>query len=232
MDEALLLLQTYQGWIYLALVAAGLVYGRVAWRRLRTVQTTQFGLERERAVRGLSRALVMLGLVVGVGLLAFVTATFVAPAVPASGRPTVLPTVSLLATPGGPVPSGTTEALATPLPAISLDGAGCENAAATLTSPKDGDSVAGQVVVTGTADIPGFAFFKYEYIPISAGAPAPGAVWRAISAGTVPVVSGDLGVWDTTLVTPGDYAFRLVVTDTAGNAPLPCVVTVRVLPAG
>ncbi len=45
-------------------------------------------------------------------------------------------------------------------------------------------------------------------------------------------MDSDLGFWDTTLVNPGDYGFRLVVTDTAGNAPLPCVRRVRVLPGG
>jgi hypothetical protein len=232
MDEALLLLQARQGWIYLLLIVAGLVYLRAAWKRFRMLQAAQFGLERERAVQGLTRSIVMLGLLTGLGLLTFVTATFVAPAVPASGRPTPLPTVSLLTTPGSPAVSGTTAALATPLPQVMLDASGCQNSAATLTSPKEGDSLAGLVTVTGTADIPSFAFYKYEYMPISAGVPSPGAVWRAISAGTGPVVDGELGSWDTSLVTPGDYAFRLVVTDTAGNAPMPCVVTVRVLPAG
>jgi hypothetical protein len=88
------------------------------------------------------------------------------------------------------------------------------------------------VSVQGTADIPNFAFYKYEYIELAAGLPAPGAVWRAISAGTEPKTDEELGAWDTTLVIPGDYAFRLVVTDTAGNAPLPCVQRVRVLPGG
>jgi hypothetical protein len=87
------------------------------------------------------------------------------------------------------------------------------------------------VTVAGTANIQNFAFYKYEYIPVSAGVPVAGAVWRAISAGTDPKVDEELGIWDTSIVTPGDYAFRLVVTDTAGNAPLPCVLTVRVLPS-
>jgi hypothetical protein len=86
------------------------------------------------------------------------------------------------------------------------------------------------VTIQGQPTSPNFAFFKYEY-RTAGGLPAPGAVW-AISAGTTPTTNGDLGAWDTTLVIPGDYAFRLVVTDTAGNAPLPCVQKVRVLPGG
>ncbi len=98
--------------------------------------------------------------------------------------------------------------------------------------PEDGSQLTGTVTIEGTATILNFAFYKYEYIELAAGSPAPGAVWRAISAGTIPKDDDDLGLWDTTLVIPGDYAFRLVVTDTAGNAPMPCVRRIRVLPSG
>ncbi len=37
-----------------------------------------------------------------------------------------------------------------------------------------------------------------------------------------------LGAWDTRLIEPGAYLFRLVVTDTSGNAPYPCVIEVEV----
>jgi hypothetical protein len=229
MDEALLLIQACQGWIYLALGLVGLAYLRMGWRRYRQRRDAVFGLERESADRGLATAVGMLVLV-GAGVLAtFVIATFLAPAVPASARPTAVPTVSLLAS--TPAPAGTAFAAATALPQATLDRVGCENPLATLTSPQDGASLSGLVTVAGTANIQNFAFYKYEYIPVSAGVPVAGAVWRAISAGTDPKVDEELGIWDTSIVTPGDYAFRLVVTDTAGNAPLPCVLTVRVLPS-
>jgi hypothetical protein len=32
------------------------------------------------------------------------------------------------------------------------------------------------------------------------------------------------------LVTPGQYAMQLVVTDTLGNAPLPCQILLQVTP--
>ncbi len=231
MEEVLLLVQSHQGWIYLVLAVAGAAYARTAWRRYRVRQNAMFGLERERADQGMGSAIGMLVLVGAAVLATFVIATFLAPAVPASARPTAVPTVSLLAS-AQPAPQGTGFAAATALPQATLDRVGCENPLATLTSPEDGASLSGLVSVTGTANTLNFAFFKYEYIPVSAGIPVPGAVWRAISAGTIPVVDGDLGAWDTSLVTPGDYAFRLVVTDTAGNAPMPCVLTVRILPAG
>lgn len=229
MEEALLLVQAYQTWIYLVLGLAFLVYGRSAFRWWRTLQLAEFSLERERAQRGLVRAGAMAAWILAVAGLTFLTATFLSPAVPASARPTPIPTVSLLATPETPVAAFAGPA-ATGLPLRALDAGGCANERATLTSPQDDAELRATETIEGTANIDNFAFYKYEYIALAAGVPAPGAVWRAISAGAEPVIDGELGVWDTTLVTPGDYAFRLVVTDTAGNAPLPCVVRVRVLP--
>jgi len=231
MDEALLLLQAYQTWIYLVLALAFLLYARSAAGWLRAERLAEFGLERERARRGWTRSGGMAIAVIGVGILTFLVTTILSPAVPAALRPTPLPTVSLLATPSTPAPEST-GAPATALPEADLDASGCLNPAATLLFPEEGSELVGTVTIRGSAAIPNFAFYKYEYVPLAAGLPAPGAVWRAISAGTESRVESDLGVWDTTLVNPGDYAFRLVVTDTAGNAPLPCVRRVRVLPGG
>jgi hypothetical protein len=229
MEEALLLIQAYQTWIYVILGLALVVYGRSALRGWRELRLAEFGLERERARRGATRAGAMVAWIAVVAALTFVTATFLSPAVPATMRPTALPTVSLLATPFTPVPGESGPAV-TSLPQAVIDPTGCENELATLTSPAEGAELRGTVPIEGTANIANFAFYKYEYVALAGGSPAPGAVWRAISADTTPVVEGELGVWDTTLVIPGDYAFRLVVTDTAGNAPLPCAVRVRVLP--
>ena len=231
MDEALLLLQAYQTWIYIILAVAFVIYARSAVLWLQVFQRAEFGLERERARRGMTRAGIMGVWVILVAGLTFLAATVLSPAVPASLRPTPLPTVSLLATPSTPAPEVSGPA-ATALPEAALDSSGCSNPGSTLTFPTEGSDLSGTVMIQGTADIPNFAFYKYEYIELAGGVPAPGAVWRAISAGTIPVTAEDLGAWDTTLVIPGDYAFRLVVTDTAGNAPLPCVRRVRVLPGG
>jgi hypothetical protein len=231
MDEALLLIQAYQTWIYVVLAAAFVIYARNGLIWLRAYHRSEFGLERERARRAIARAGVMGVWVVLVAGLTFLAANVLSPAVPAAFRPTPLPTVSLLATPSTPAPQEAGPA-ATALPEAALDSSGCLNPSATLTFPTNGSDLAGVVTVEGTADIANFAFYKYEYIELAGGSPAPGAVWRAISAWNTPVVDGELGPWDTTLVIPGEYAFRLVVTDTAGNAPLPCVQRVRVLPGG
>ncbi len=226
MTEALLIIEGYQTWIYLLLAVAGLIYLRQTWHWYRERRDSMFQLERERATSRLTRSASLLTLALALMLTTFILATFVGPAVPASLRPTALPTVSMLET--ATIPAATGEAnltTATPLPTVSVDSSGCQNPLATLTSPKDGDSLTGTVEVDGTANIANFAFFKYEYISLT-----PGSVWRAVQAVTVPKVDEKLGTWDTSLLIPGDYALRLVVTDTSGNAPLPCVLRVRILP--
>jgi hypothetical protein len=227
MTEVLLFIEEYQTWIYLALAAAILVYLRVAWRWYRSRRATIFSLEREHATAHLTRAATLLGLAFVLLVGTFAATTFLGPAVPASERPTPLPTVSLLPT-ATFVPAEGDQAVttATPLPTVVVDSAGCANSQATLTSPQTGESLTGIIEITGTAEIPNFAFYKYEYISRTAG-----AVWRAIQAGTTTVREGLLGTWDTRLVIPGEYALRLVVTDTAGNAPQPCVILVRVMPS-
>ncbi len=227
MTEVLLFIEEYQTWIYLALVAAILVYLRVAWRWYRSRRATIFSLEREHATAHLTRAATLLGLALVLLVGTFAATTFLGPAVPASERPTPLPTVSLLATATFVLAEGDQAVTtATPLPTVVVDSAGCANSQATITSPQTGESLTGIIEITGTAEISNFAFYKYEYISRTAG-----AVWRAIQAGTTTVREGLLGTWDTRLVIPGEYALRLVVTDTAGNAPQPCVILVRVMPS-
>jgi hypothetical protein len=120
---------------------------------------------------------------------------------------------------------GETFAPATPLSPEEVDSAGCLNPEATLTSPEPEQTLSGVVEVRGMANIVNFAFYKVEIRELTAE-----SIWRAISAGTEPKMDELLAVWDTSLVPAGGYALRLVVTDTAGNAPFPCAIRVRVVP--
>lgn len=227
MLEVVLLIEAYQTWIYLGLGLAALAYMWLTWSWSRELREAMFGLERERALSGLRRSAAMLILVLTAMLATFLAATFLGPALPASARPTALPTVSLLAT-EPPAADSTQEAeftAATPLPVGTADGAGCDNQQATISEPGAEQTLQGVVEIRGTADIDSFAFYKYEYRPAGTE-----GVWQAISAGTGPVVEGELGTWDTSLVPAGEYELRLVVTDTSGNAPQPCVMRVRVVP--
>jgi hypothetical protein len=83
------------------------------------------------------------------------------------------------------------------------------------------------VEVRGSANIPNFAFYKIEI-----KASDSSANWQVVTAGNKPKLDDVLGAWDTSLVINGVYLLQLVVTDTAGNAPLPCALEVVVLPTG
>jgi hypothetical protein len=232
MDEILLFVEEQQTWIYLLLALAGLIYLRSIFRSYRELRRAVFALERERAMSLLIRSGAMLALVIAALAATFVVATFAGPALPLSTRQTPLPTVSLLATPEDAVETLTEDFVtATPFDPLTVDSAGCQNPNATITNPNDGDSVSGVIAILGTANIENFAFYKLEYRRLS-----PDIEWIPVSAGTQRVcelcdITEELGTWNTGLVIPGDYAFRLVVTDAVGNAPLPCEIQLRVLPA-
>ena len=92
-----------------------------------------------------------------------------------------------------------------------------------ITSPEPGANVTGTVEIIGTASVPNFGFFKYEF------APRGSQNWGTISAVREPKVNEVLGSWNTTSLTNGEYFLRLVVTDNVGVSLEPCVIAVRVL---
>jgi hypothetical protein len=232
MEEILLFIEERQTWIYVILTLAGLVYLRSIFHSYKELRGSIFSLERERAMSRLIRSGAMLILVFAGLAATFVVATFAWPALSVSIHQTPIPTVSLLATLEVDSDKVVEESLTTtPRDSLIVDSSGCLNPMATITDPQGGDSVSGLVVVLGVANITNFAFYKIEYKRLM-----PGEVWHPISADTQPVcedgcqVREELGTWNTTLVTPGEYAFRLVVMDAEGNAPLPCEIQLRVLP--
>ncbi len=232
MEEVLLIIENNQAWIFLVLVILGAFYLRSTINAFQEMRSAIYRLERESAVARLTRSGALLALLAAVILATFIIVTFATPALPASARPTPIPTVSLLTTPalegGG---GGVGLATSTSLSSDMGDRSGCLNLLATIQSPADNDSVSGVVTFTGAANIPAFAFYKIEYHDLSST-----GRWLAISANTTRVCKDEceeeevLGTWDTSLVTPGDYAVRLVVTDTQGNAPMPCQILLRVIP--
>jgi hypothetical protein len=225
MEEALLIIEQYQGWIYLILVVAGLTYLRMTLRWYGAWRRAIYGLERDHAAGRLVRSLAMLSFVALVALATFLVATFLVPVVPLAARPTPIPTISMLLTlsPLGALPP---ETQGTALPAATPDQAGCLNPAATISSPVSGAELRGRVEIVGTADIPSFAFYKIEMRSAD-----PDSTWKAITAGTETRAGEVLGIWDVSLVDAGQYFLQLVVTDTAVNAPLPCAIEVAVLPS-
>src|SRR4030042_5895921 len=143
MAEALLFLEEFQAWIYLALGLAVLIYLRVTWRWFQSRRSTIFSLEREQATERLTRSATLLGLALPLLLATFAATTFLGPAIPPSERPTPLPTVSLLVTPSIAPEGDEALATSTPLPAVVVDSAGCSNPLATILTPATGESLTG-----------------------------------------------------------------------------------------
>lgn len=241
MEGFLLFFEEHQTWIYLTLLVIGAVYLRLLVVAYRASRRAFFSLERERILSRVRRSIAMMLLVLAGLAATFLLVNFASPAIPVSLRPTSLPTVSLLSTPDDleePMIEGS-NGVVEEIPA-PLDGAGCLNENATIIQPKDGETVSGTIIILGVANIPNFAFYKVEYRRLN-------GEWVAITAGSQPVCETcgssdteaedterevlELGTWDTRLVEPGLYGFRLVVMDTEGNAPLPCEIQIQILPA-
>jgi hypothetical protein len=207
--------------IYLLLVM-GLLFGLRRLTQARAeLHEAVYGLERELAHGHTAQAITALTLVGIVAMGELVLVAFLAPNLPALSLLST-PTMNLLAVPtttlalpglGASTPDATAAAATT----------GCTPGQIAITSPNAGDEVRGLVILQGTADIPNFGFYKYEFSPRGAN------TWSTIQASRDPMRDGELGRWDISSITPGDYELRLVVTDNQGNMLPACVVPIRVL---
>lgn len=225
MEDTLRFVEANQGWIYILLFFVGVYNAQALWSAYLDFRRAIFGLERERATSKLRRTAAYLAVTLTILVVVFLVSTFVAPAIPVADSQTPMPTISVL-TQSAEESSGQ---LATAIP-IEAGIEACDNPNATITSPQNGTSIGGVVQIEGAASIEAFAFYKLEYRLTS-----PDATWLVIAAFTTPVCEAGcpestlLAEWDTGLVGAGDYRLRLVVTDTAGNAPAPCEIQVRII---
>ena len=187
----------------------GLIVGWVEWQR------SLFGLEKEFAFNKIRGAGVVLILLVMVALSQFCFVSFVVPMMPSTAlKPT--PTVNLLVTPGAGGEQMTAQ------PAMAPEGSeGCVPGQLIITSPAPNEEIKGKITIKGTINVENFGFYKYEY---SAG----NDIWVTVAAGDKVIVDGELGNWDLTQLTPGDYQLRLLVTDNTGAALPPCSLPVKV----
>lgn len=210
--------------IYLLLLVALLF----AVRRLNLTRREQseavFGLEVELAQRRHGQAVAALVSIGSLALAEFVLVVFLAPALPALlTLPT--PTGNLAALPASTIPPELLATLnaGTPVSTVTSEPSGCIPGQIMITSLKPGDQIRGKITLVGTADIPNFGFYKYEF------SPAGTDLWTTIQAGRDLKQEANLGDWDTSELIPGDYLLRLVVTDNQGQALPACVVPVRIL---
>lgn len=213
MTKLLPLLIRYQNQLFIGMGVLAVLALLILAQARRYLERTPFGLEREHALRRQNAALSMLTALVLLSLGLYLTDQFVLPSL-------LIPHAT--ATPAAP---------ATPSPSpvavqsgIVVDSSGCDNPEATITAPAPGERIAGSFEVVGSANTPNFAFYKFEI----SGA-GTGGQWLSLGVGTVPVVAGRLGSFDASAREPGEYAFRLVVLDNAGQFPPPCVLPITLL---
>lgn len=210
MKAAIELVAQYEMWIYGGLGGVSLLY---LWRLIQArvrLRATPFGLERESAYQLQNGALAMLLILAALAGAVFINTHY------------ILPNVDLLTVGPSPTPAPAT---ATPIGnAVIVDSSGCENPNVTLIQPEPNDRIAGSFEAKGTANIPDFAFYKLEL----SGANTRGE-WATVDVGSQIAISDTLGTFDSSLYLPGEYAFRLVVIDAAGNSPPPCVVPVTLV---
>ncbi len=206
------------------LLVIGLMFAiRSLVRARREMGESLYGLEREAAQRHTSQAVAALSLIVTLAIAELVLTVFLAPNLPAISL-LVTPTMNPLITPIYTILPDllATLGVLTPEPTPTAQTTGCIPGQIMITSPKPGDIVQGQITLVGTANIPNFGFYKYEFSLFGTD------VWQTIEAGHQVRQDANLGPWDTSTVTPGDYNLRLVVRDNQGNALPPCIVPVRV----
>jgi len=217
-------LAKYEGLIYILLSLGGLFAFRWLWKAWHEWRDSVFGLEREFAMRRMSQALMVSLLILSLFFGELFLASFIVPALPSS---------ELAMTPTMEAPSQTQGAIgANPSVALTVVGSvsnvsqdaetGCVPGEIMLTAPEPGQEISGTVTLVGTVNVDNFGFYKYEVSPQGA------ETWSTISAGRKLVDNGDVGLWDTSTLTPGDYQLRLEVTDNQGQAYSPCKIPVRV----
>lgn len=227
----------FDTWLYIGLGLAALFFLRIIWLARKDRTRSIFTLERETANTRMTRAfiglMIVLALAMGVYYLSAITPTIVPPA-PDTPTPTpllVLPDTPtpppLLPTPTpSPTPTATSlpqievEPTFTPLPNNTpspAQPANCPNPGVQITQPGSGAHVAGVIQISGAASIDNFDYYKFEFR-------APGGDWSFVERYSNPVSGGVLGSWNSDTAAPGEYEFRLVVVDTIGNYPEPCVI--------
>jgi hypothetical protein len=228
MAEIFSLFKLAESYLYIILGIIGFIYLRKLIISIGEYRNSSFGMEKDNARGHLFQAggVLLLVLIVVIGEFAFISYIETSPTA-LEIRST--PTLNLSATDTPMVPEAFIPPEVVPVPGI---GAGtvsptaapaCETGKIEWTSPKEGEEIKGSVELKGTANIPDFGFYKYEFSQDNVS-------WTTMQANREIVNNGVLGVWDTTLRIPGDYYLRLVVYNNQETALPACIVKVRIIP--
>ena len=228
MAEIFRLFKLAESYLYIILGIIGFIYLRKLIISINEYRNSSFGMEKDNARGHLFQAsgVLLLVLIVAIGEFAFISYIETSPsALIIQSTPTI--NLSATDTPMISQPQALPENTSVPgigtetvLPPVSPV---CEPGKIEWTSPKEGEEIKGSVELKGTANIPDFGFYKYEFSQDNVN-------WTTMQANRAIVINGVLGVWDTSLRVPGDYYLRLVVYDNQETALPACIVKVRIIP--
>ena len=84
---------------------------------------------------------------------------------------------------------------------------------ASIGSPVDGQAVQGSMAIRGSTGMEGFLSYEVDFSYDD----DPTNTWFLIQESSTPVQEGILAVWDTTTITDGQYALRLLILLTDGT---------------
>jgi hypothetical protein len=232
------LIDDYSFWLYVLLGLVSLLFLRAHLVARRERDNAIFALERESASGRMAQTiigfLITLILIGGV----FYTSETLVEEIP---LPEITPTpTTLIVLPPSPTPPPllpTPTPTDTPRPRPTLPPvetitatpeasvgvpASCPNTGVRISEPGTGAAVSGVIQIIGSASIPDFWYYKFEFRGNGFGD------WTFIQRFDTPISGGILGAWDTRSVPSGDYEFRLVVVEKTGNYPEPCTVLLSV----
>jgi hypothetical protein len=232
------LIADYAVWLYLLLGLIAFFFLRAYLVARRERDNSIFALERESATGRMTQAtmgfLVILIVIGGVFYTsqtlveeiplpeATPTATMIIVLPPTATPPPLLPTPTPTETPR-PRPTPPPVEAPTPTSEASLGvAANCPNPGVRISEPGTGATISGVIQIIGSANIPDFWYYKFEFRGNGFGD------WTFIQRFDTPINGGILGAWDTRSVPSGDYEFRLVVVDKTGNYPEPCTLLLSV----
>ena len=226
----------YQICIYVVLGVLALIYLIRVIGAARERYATIFGLEREDAQRRLNSALAIFILLILLIGAEFILVTFVIPEwplvmmtpVPQTASETAeeeMPMITNSAAGGGLTIVSTPEgAVGGNSPAIAALSSGCIAGQLEWQAPSTGDVIKGIYSLEATVNVKDMAFYNWAFSPVE-----DQQNWQTLSAGNLPVLEGELGLWATTQVANGDYVLRITVYDLNNQQLPPCDVYIRVL---
>jgi hypothetical protein len=106
-----------------------------------------------------------------------------------------------------------------PRPVLAQDGTDL-----VIATPETGQIVQGLVIVSGTVTVLGFSSYELAF----AYQGDPTGTWFTLQNSSLPVFEGELGAWDTTTLTDGDYSLRIKVFMLDGSVQETTVSDLRV----